>query len=533
MIDFSQVKSVTIPEGNVVRIEGPNGLIWSSTATLTIHAHEAINLGNSKANIKYTINGIEYTPAEYGGDPLVLTVPKGTLVRCELYSDDYTCTYGESKCIIKVNDTIVGEQHSTLIFSYLVSEDTEIFTSRIGRDCYLHDGRYYNIWLYIRGADVELDTSIQDQYAGVYVSFGDSIAAGHSLDYFGSGTSSQYGVNGNTSTYIIEDTYTDLIRAHMSSVYDDQQIKAISYARSGDRVDDLVNKLDDPTIINSVKEATHVTICIGANDILTPALESFHDYVIRGQQALDDLSVTVSSALTKLNTDSDPYSYKTLFDKLNSINPNAQYIFTTVYNPYKYLWLEDGVNGFFKPLLDLIPDMNILWFDVSSLIRAGLLNTSAVRTLFDRTNAIGAWAETHINRLNDILRTKIEEYKSTNSNFYLAETKALFDTYPDRTPNNSADTEYNDLVNVEFTRNYDMSDVDWGALKGSKSWWKYWFGLASDHTSWSGFDIEGFAEDLVSDVINKVILPDIDPHPERGGHRVLKDAFTACYEQTL
>ena len=51
-----------------------------------------------------------------------------------------------------------------------------------------------------------------------YVSLGDSIAAGHTInsewasDY---GEGSQYGKNGNTSTVIVPNSYTDLIQKEL------------------------------------------------------------------------------------------------------------------------------------------------------------------------------------------------------------------------------------------------------------------------------------------------------------------------------
>jgi lysophospholipase L1-like esterase len=99
-----------------------------------------------------------------------------------------------------------------------------------------------------------------------YVSLGDSIAAGHSIDdnwEKNYGTRSQYGgENGNSSTIIVPNSYTDLISksGYMGNT--------ISFARSGDTVRDLINKLDDNKVISALKGADYVTICIGANDVL-------------------------------------------------------------------------------------------------------------------------------------------------------------------------------------------------------------------------------------------------------------------------
>ena len=40
----------------------------------------------------------------------------------------------------------------------------------------------------------------------------------------------------------------------------------------------------------------------------------------------------------------------------------------------------------------------------------------------------------------------------------------------------------------------------------------------------------GFAVDLVTQTIEKVIVPNVDPHPEEHGHRVLKGTFENAFE---
>ena len=45
----------------------------------------------------------------------------------------------------------------------------------------------------------------------------------------------------------------------------------------------------------------------------------------------------------------------------------------------------------------------------------------------------------------------------------------------------------------------------------------YWWDLAFNHVNWSGIDIESIATELVRDILYKVIVPDVDPHPEEEG----------------
>lgn len=400
-----------------------------------------------------------------------------------------------------------------------------------------------------------------------YVSLGDSIAAGHTInadwekDY---GVKSQYGKNGNTETKIVPGCYTDLIRKDLLATYGDGRILVVSFARSGDTVEDLVEKLSHARVKDAISKAGYVTVCIGANDVLEPAMSHLEEYIMTS--SLESLNAIIEENMARLNDDSAATSFVGLFNELTAINPTAKFAFTTIYNPYKYLYLHPGHNGFFGPLLNTIPEMvldvdeiiesmfgidDLGYFDISklewvsielnanisSLIKDGLLGTPIVQQLFVRTNALSAISEGYVTRLNEILRSKINGY---NQNFVLAETKALFDQYPDKTDSKD-DVDYSDLVNVEFTRNYDVAKMDWGQLYGSDPA-GFWTNLAWKHLSFSNavpstnvwdyvsFDLNGFAEDLVEQIIVKVIQPDVDPHPEEQGHVVLKQSFEQAFE---
>ena len=378
--------------------------------------------------------------------------------------------------------------------------------------------------LMIDGNVYAFENLLSDKY--LYVSLGDSIAAGHTIDEDWEndyGEASQYGKNKNTSTVIVPNSYTDLIRNELAGLYGKKRVLARSFARSGDTVADLIEKLSHDIVRDTIAKANLVTICIGANDVLEPALSHLDEYINTGD--LSTLASIVEANLANLNNDASATSYKALFDKLSGINPNAKYVFTTVYNPYKYLWIEEGYHGFFWPVLNSIPNIEILGFDIDSLIKDSLLDTPIVRQLFDRVNGLDDWAEKYVTQLNAVLKTKIGNYKSTNPNFYVADTKLLFDTFPDRPI--TAEKHYNDLVSVEYTRGYDTAKMDWGRLwEDSDSIGDYWLDLATKYVSLSsGLNINGFASDLVSQMIEKVIMPDIDPHPEGYGHYVLKRSF--------
>lgn len=386
----------------------------------------------------------------------------------------------------------------------------------------------------------------------VYVSFGDSIAAGHAIDKnweLNYGTRSQYGENGNTQTVIVADCYTDLIREQILAKYPSEDTNTISFAHSGDQVHHLIAKLDDENVKNWLRKADLVTICIGANNILTPAMSIYLEkYINAGDSALVEFDAAIDSNLAILSAGRDSKtnvypagSYGSLFDKLYSINERATYILTTIYNPYKYLWLDEGRDGFFQPFVDsIIPEWTIhipvidIEFPMSDTIKNGLLGTSSFRKLFDRVNGLGAWLDPRIERLNQVIRNCVAEYntyRGGKSNFKVAETKQAFDTYPDRPV--SATVHYNDLVNVSFTRGYKSNDLDWALLwrTAGKSREDYFYDMVAKHTYWMttdpfvDFDLDGYAAEIGEQIVTLLIVPNADPHPKSQGHIVLKDKF--------
>ena len=422
-----------------------------------------------------------------------------------------------------------------------------------------------------------------------YVSFGDSIAVGHRIDenwLTDYGWDAQYGVDGRQQTTLVPGCYTDIIRQELESIYGKNRVSVTSFARSGDTVSDLMNKLTHSRVIRAVKNADLVTICILANDVLDHALANIEDYIVTAD--ISKVDSLVENSLNILNDDSHPQSFISLMKKFNSINPNAKYVFTTIYNPYKHLHLVEGSQrgSFFFHVLNNIPRMlidvdrnveylmrnnGLSWllrdddlkiYNVSELrwvsleldielgqyIKNNLLNTPAIKTLFKAVNAMGNHAEGYIAGndrfigLNPILKSKVASYQSTNPNFTVADTKKLFDLFPTRTDEDT-DVDYSDLVNVDFSASYEITEMDWMALwypeyntmadyltvlANRYLTFKYPTSLgdiSTDPWKYVEFDLEGFAAELVDEVVTKVIEPHMDPHPRHHGHQVLKRSF--------
>ena len=384
-----------------------------------------------------------------------------------------------------------------------------------------------------------------------YVSLGDSIAAGHSInskwesDY---GTGSQFGENGNTSTTIVTGSYTDLIRNHLVSTYSEKHITVTSFAHSGDTNTDLRNKLNDDRVLEAIKKSDLVTVCIGANTVLGKAITQIPNFITQGAPTLQDLENTFngSEGFPLLNgSDTDYGSYRNIFKRLAEINKKSgtKFVFTTVYNPYKYLWLDkstdgnDYTDGYFGPTCSISPNIEVTnpltgneLIDVRKFIYTYEISGVSFKLLTERVNdpfknypdyisqngrlSLAQWVEIQVNKINEALRDAIEwarkdvsEGGMGDKRFILADTKSLYESVPDKLI--TADKHYNDLVNVELVRGETAMDLDWGEL----------------HETWEGNSLIENAKNIVIDTVTKVVKPDLDPHPEEYGQYALYRSF--------
>lgn len=445
-----------------------------------------------------------------------------------------------------------------------------------------------------------------------YVSLGDSIAAGQAInsDWENSyGIESQYGENGNTRTVIVPGTYTDKICENFKSRGGEEAITAKSFAHSGDDVKDLINQLSQSSIQKALSSADLVTVCSGANEILPTALNKFEAYLTTGD--LGPVTEAVTQKLDTIKTPENQNSYQSLLNVLNSkVNRSTKCVFTTVYNPYKELYIDPDTDGFLDPLLNWIPSMYIdidnwieevvtsipgvsgitiggfnfgddfdfgypeviytdvpvvgsiptglkwvsvdLGFDLTNYIKNLILDSTEIRTVFKRLNAIGGEdgaVEGYVRELNNVISNTVNNYKSTNPNFSVVDTKYTFDNY---------NNDYTDLVSVPFTADYDIAKMPWGNIwpEGHETYWNnlawkhltlkvtdYWsipwaysidvfgysFGIlpSANPFDYIEFDVNGFITEFVNDIIQKVIMPNVDPHPKADGHQIMYDLFSA------
>lgn len=298
-------------------------------------------------------------------------------------------------------------------------------------------------------------------------------------------------------------------------------------------------QLEEPTVKKAVESANLITISIGGNDLLYPAYARLEDYIFSPESALANMTLDCINTLNNtLATDAYPTSYNNLFKKLTSLSPNAKVCFTTQYNPYKYLWVEEGENGFFKPLFDTIPDnLGLMGELLKVFIKESFFGMELVKNFFNRINGLDMWVENLVNELNRTLKLKLGEFN--NPNFFVAETKALYDSVPDR--QGAGEVHYTDLVHVKYTRGYNFGDIHWGKLWDNtlitdkngnvlsstvcSSGYDFWYTLVNIYWTGSSIDTTGLIETLLYMVATTIVIPDLDLHPKEDGYYLLMRSF--------
>lgn len=375
-----------------------------------------------------------------------------------------------------------------------------------------------------------------------YVSLGDSIAAGHSskeLDdidgerlRFPRCFEWQYGTEGVESTEIISDTYTDRVYSKLKEAYNGN-VSIVSFARSGDKHIDLYEKLTHEKVKNAVSKADLITVSIGANTLLAQiGGNTIPDFVSYGNPALIELGEIFDAGLDVLEADENTVgSYRNIFKTIADLNtkPDAKFVFSKIHYPFKYLWVDEStdennyLDGYFGPLFWYVPNVEIdiplvgqidlRKFVYETEINISGLGNVSLKKITERIDnpagngaySLGEWVGGYIDRLNGILEDAVKAFGDPR--FIIADTPAVFNSYPDRHIRENHN--YSDLVNVEIVRGQTIQDLDWA---------KFW-------DNWSVDSLYTILESILTTVLAKVIIPDIDPHPEAEGQYVMYRAF--------
>ena len=228
--------------------------------------------------------------------------------------------------------------------------------------------------------------------------------------------SSEYGKS--TSEF----SYTKLMADLLTKNFGIEVSNVASFANSGDTSTDLVNLLTKDeskklasgssvqtnvgTIQNAILSADVITLCIGANDVLTPALEKISNITTLSQTDIDELDAIL---------DKNVQTFKTNFEEiiLPKLSQGAQVFVMTIYNPYK-AFSKDSV----KKMLD------------------SLLGESNAEKIAENLNQLLQVAVSHLEQINEIIR------QNATNNILLVDIASKFNAL-----NNE---EYSIFVNANF-----------------------------------------------------------------------------------
>ena len=308
-----------------------------------------------------------------------------------------------------------------------------------------------------------------------YVSLGDSIAVGYNLADYNAGVSDS--TEGKPGQFV-PGSYAYNFKSVLEGKYGANNVLSANYATSGDNSVDLLNKLESEEMQTWIQKADIVTICIGANDILGPALENIAGYILKdgtsGSVSIAQMENQLSLGLQNFEGSSvQEGSFDKILKVLYELNPDANYIFTNVYNPYKELALPSslasfiGYTNFSQEKIDKMGE-------ITSIYLAGGTNSQ----------------NQEVFGLNQILQSKINDFG--HDNFVLVDTYGSFNQYTmETTP------KYTDLVFSSLTKD---SVINVTELMGG------------------GVD---------------VIMSKTDPHPTEQGHALIYAEFVSYFENEI
>ncbi len=294
-----------------------------------------------------------------------------------------------------------------------------------------------------------------------YIALGDSIARGYGIDlkavtYDDAGNrtvvfNSDFYLDDGTATFA-PGTYTAGLRDLLLS--SGSVDAAYNFARSGDTCGDLVAfinefydaeahtaknpdapnsryaSLTNGQIFTAMQDAEVVSVCIGANNVLVPAIELLVKY-IAGEITYEQMEQSTREALLGNGTDSGlEAELNVLLARLHALCPDAEIVFTTIYNPYRKMEVGEGMQ--FLQMLGAILDAEGKMKNIEALSEIAIAGGK------DSTGK-------ELAGINGILTETITAFaKANGGRFHLADTKALFDATvtPDRN--------YCDYVNTDM-----------------------------------------------------------------------------------
>ena len=178
------------------------------------------------------------------------------------------------------------------------------------------DGKSYYFYPYPNG-NMAVNTVIDGRKIGPdgawqqvqYVALGDSLAAG--MTPLGVDRVPVNGVD-------LDWGYPNYLAESLKMEFD--LVDFDNFGVSGSKTSDVIAQLNKPDVQKEIKEATHVTIDIGANDIL-PVIQQKDSTVAQAQGA-------IAATAANINT---------ILSKIDQLNPKVKVYVMGYYNPFPYL----------------------------------------------------------------------------------------------------------------------------------------------------------------------------------------------------
>ena len=228
--------------------------------------------------------------------------------------------------------------------------------------------------------------------------------------------SSEYGKSAS------EFSYTKLMADLLTKNFGTEISNVASYANSGDTSTDLVNLLTKDeskqlasgnsvqtsvgTVQNAILSADVITLCIGANDVLTPALKKISNIMTLSQTDVDELDAALDKNVETFKTNLEDII-------LPKLSQGGQVFVMTVYNPYK-AFSKDSVK-------------NML---------SSLLGESNAENIAENLNQLLQVAISHLEQINQIIR------QNATNDILVVDIASKF--------NALTDEEYSIFVNANF-----------------------------------------------------------------------------------
>lgn len=273
--------------------------------------------------------------------------------------------------------------------------------------------------------NVHADSNISAVYFRAY---GDSISAGYRLDdyvnYVGSDTVPK-------THDITIGCYPEIMSRQFIQNFSGE---IVSYAKSGDKTGDLVLKLQ-PYIDQTATDYQEFyntdvfTLCIGANNILGFAMDNIQNYIM-GSISDEQYRALLSQGLEDFRND---YISKILPCFENNTKHTSKIFVMTVYNPYKYVSLNDIKINTGNPTQDLLLKSMVSGVDKS------------FQTMLSTTME-------YVAEINDIIK------KNTSNKVHCVDIASLFDSLEQ--------TEFSKCINADASQ-IEITDGDLSKINSS------------------------------------------------------------------